>query len=42
MTEEFIKQLNYLSFKGIQMESMGYIPFRQFVVASEYTDFNTW
>lgn len=42
MNEEFIKQLNYLNFKGIQMESMGYLPLRQFIVSSEYTELSSW
>jgi hypothetical protein len=42
MNEEFIKELNYLNFKGIQMESMGYVPIRQFTVSSEYNELSNW
>ncbi|CAI2376857.1 unnamed protein product [Moneuplotes crassus] len=42
MNSQVVDKLNYFEFKGIQMESCGYIPMRQLILSPNYEDVSYW
>lgn len=42
MNDKFAEKLRYLELKGIQMESLGYVAIRQFLVNNDYDYLTYW